>query len=535
MPTISVHGSISEALEVLSHQDRAIRAVPEVDEVVGKIGRVDSALDPAPISMVETVIHYKSEYRTDPNGRRVRQWRDHIRSPEDIWREIAEAGEFPGSTSAPMLQPIETRLVMLQTGMTARMGIKLFGEDLAELEKATARVEQQLRRIPAIEPATVNASRVIGKPYLVVDAQSEQARRRMRLHNLRVADVLSAMQAAVGGEIVTHTIEGRKRLGVRVQYQRELRDDIEAIGQVQVPTPDGAQIPLEEIADVEYVAGPQMIRSEDTFKVAYVTFGPSGNQPDLEVVREAEEHLRRQLASGELVLPEGIRWEFAGAYEAEIRASRTLALILPLAGLLIFMLLYMQFRSALGTGIVFMGIFVAFAGGFVLIWLYGRPWFLDFQIFGQSMREVFQVHPVNLSVAVWVGFLALFGIATDDGVVMGTYLQQSFRRRQTTDVSDIRSAVVAAGTRRVRACLMTTATTILALLPVLTSAGRGSDIMIPMAIPSFGGMAIEVLTMLVVPVLYCAIQEQRLRATSQEDLAPLGGVPVSSDPQQASG
>ncbi|MGB6916911.1 MAG: efflux RND transporter permease subunit, partial [Phycisphaerae bacterium] len=173
--------------------------------------------------------------------------------------------------------------------------------------------------------------------------------------------------------------------------------------------------------------------------------------------------------------------------------------------------LYFQFRAVPVTLLVFTGIFVAWAGGFMLLWLYGRPWFLDFSVFGVSMRDLFQVHTINLSVAVWVGFLALFGIATDDGVVMGTYLEQSFRRRDPQTVPEIREAVVAAGTRRVRACLMTTATTVLALLPVLTSTGRGADVMVPMAIPSFGGMAIEVLTMLVVPVLYATVKEFRQR------------------------
>jgi Cu(I)/Ag(I) efflux system membrane protein CusA/SilA len=232
----------------------------------------------------------------------------------------------------------------------------------------------------------------------------------------------------------------------------------------------------------------------------------------VDVVNAAREHLEAAIAEGRIVLPEGISYEFAGAYEAELRASRTLSFILPVACAAIFLILYLQFRSVAATGIIFIGIFVAFSGGFALLWLYAQPWAGDFEILGRRIREVFQMSPVNLSVAVWVGFLALLGIATDDGVVMGTYLEQSFRRREPEDVEGIRSAVVAAGTRRVRACLMTTATTILALLPVLTSTGRGSDIMVPMAIPSMGGMTIEVLTMLVVPVLYCLIREIRLKA-----------------------
>jgi len=206
-----------------------------------------------------------------------------------------------------------------------------------------------------------------------------------------------------------------------------------------------------------------------------------------------------------------VSYTFAGSYENQLRAQRTLTIILPVALFVIFLLIYFQFRSVSTTLLVFSGIFVAWAGGFLLIWLYGRPGFLDFSVFGVNLRDLFQVHTVNLSVAVWVGFLALFGIATDDGVVMGTYLIQSFHRRQPESRAEVRAAVVAAGSRRIRPCLMTTATTILALLPVLASTGRGSDIMLPMAIPSFGGMAVEVFTMFVVPILYCAIQERRVR------------------------
>jgi Cu(I)/Ag(I) efflux system membrane protein CusA/SilA len=174
------------------------------------------------------------------------------------------------------------------------------------------------------------------------------------------------------------------------------------------------------------------------------------------------------------------------------------------------MILYFQFHSVTTSILIFSGIFVAWSGGFLMIWLYAQPWFLDFTVFGVNMRELFQMHPINMSVAIWVGFLALFGIASDDGVVMCTYLEQIFRDRKTQSIPDVRKAVIAAGQRRIRPCLMTTATTILALIPVLTSTGRGADIMVPMAIPSFGGMTIEILTMLVVPVLYCWIKEVKI-------------------------
>ena len=196
--------------------------------------------------------------------------------------------------------------------------------------------------------------------------------------------------------------------------------------------------------------------------------------------------------------------------------------MLPLSLFVIFLILYFQFRSVATTLLVFSGIFVAWSGGFILIWLYAQDWFLNFSVFGVHMRTLFQVHPINLSVAVWVGFLALFGIASDDGVIISTYLDQVFRDHQTTSVQELREATIVAGKRRVRPCLMTTATTILALIPVLTSTGRGSDVMVPMAIPSFGGMIIEVLTMLTVPVLYCAVKEFKLRTGMKDELLSSG-------------
>ena len=213
------------------------------------------------------------------------------------------------------------------------------------------------------------------------------------------------------------------------------------------------------------------------------------------------------------MIPAGVSYRFAGTYENQVRAQKKLMVVVPLALIIIFLILHFQFKSAVTALLVFSGIVVAWAGGFLLIWLYGQEWFLNFGVFGVNLREMFQVHPINLSVAIWVGFLALFGIASDDGVVMCTYLQQSFSQRSIKSIDEVRQAVIEAGKRRIRPCLMTTATTILALIPVLTSTGRGSDIMVPMAIPVFGGMTIEILTMLVVPVLYCwtkEAKEQRL-------------------------
>jgi len=555
MPTTMPHASIGEALDVLRKQDVAFGSIPEVESVVGKIGRVDSALDPAPISMIETVINYRSEYAADERGRRLlfkydrrsgefvrdeqgelipdprgrpfRQWRPEIESPDDIWAEIVKAGRIPGTTSAPKLQPIEARLVMLQSGMRAPMGVKVKGPDLETIEAVGLEIERLLKQVPTVDPGTVLADRVVGKPYIEIDIDREAIAR----HGLHVRNVQDVIEIAVGGKTVTTTVEGRERYGVRIRYARELRDRIDLLGSVLVAAPGGAQIPLAELASVRYVRGPQAIKSEDTFLVGYVTFGKRPGFAEVDVVEACQRYLDEMIESGELVIPAGVSYRFAGSYENQVRAQERLSVILPVALVAILVILYLQFKRVTTTLLVFSGIAVAWAGGFILIWLYGKPWFLDFTFMGASMRDLFQIHPINLSVAVWVGFLALFGIASDDGVVMATYLDQSFATRPVRTVEDVRRATIEAATRRIRPCLMTSATTILALLPVLTSTGRGADVMIPMAIPSFGGMLVVLLSVFVVPVLYSGIEERRLTqggGSAQWQQRPLAGAPGGS-------
>ena len=270
-------------------------------------------------------------------------------------------------------------------------------------------------------------------------------------------------------------------------------------------------MPLRELAEIRYVRGPQMIRSEDTFLVSYVIFDAKEGVAELAAVEAARVAIEGAIGAGTLDLPQGVSYRIAGAYENQVRATRRLSLVLPLALVVIVLLLYLHFRSLATTMMVFSGVLVAWAGGFVLLWLYGQPWFLDVELFGQDLRALFQVGPINLSVAVWVGFLALFGIATDDGVVMATRLRQVFAERAPRNVDEVREATLEAGRLRVRACLMTSATTILALLPVLTSSGRGADVMVPMAIPAFGGMCVALLSLFVVPLLYASLHEWRLR------------------------
>ncbi|MFH0910092.1 MAG: efflux RND transporter permease subunit, partial [Planctomycetota bacterium] len=577
MPSTMPHASIGEAMDVLGKEDLALTALPEVETAVGKVGRVESALDPAPVSMVETVINYRPEYLSDaagnpptfrheaggsslfrdpegrpvpapdgapyfvrgeflrrdgklvpdPNGFPFRLWRPPlesalnpgreawpgIRSPDDIWEEILRATELPGTTSAPRLQPIAARAVMLQSGMRAPMGVKLFGKgrvSLEDLERAGIEIERILRQVPSVKAQAVTAERIVGKPYLEIEID----RRAIARYNASVLDVQTVIQTAVGGMAVTTTVEGRERYEVRVRYLREIRDTIEGLERVLVPTMGGAQIPLKELIvgrGIRYRRGPMEIKSEDGALVSYVLFDKRPGRAEVDVVRDAGRAIEERLASGELKLPQGMTYRFAGSYENQVRSEKRLLLILPLALFLIFLILYFQFRSVPTTLLVFTGIFVAWAGGFVMVWLYGESWFCNVSVFGRNVRELFQMHPINLSVAIWVGFIALFGIATDNGVIVATYLRQSFAERTPSTAAEVREATSAAAERRIRPCLMTATTTILALLPVLTSTGRGADIMVPMAIPSFGGMVATLLTAFIVPVLYSAIEELRLR------------------------
>ena len=506
MPVTQNHASIGEALEILQLQDKRIRAIPEVKDVVGKIGRVESALDPAPVSMVETLITYHPEWGETQDGTRIRLWRDEIQSPQDIWDDIQAAAAFPGVTTASKDQPINVRRIMLQTGMTSRIGVKVFGPDLEAIQAAEKQIVTALKEVDAVNEGTVFGDEFFGKPYLDIELD----RQRLADRGILVRHVQDVIETAIGGKPITTTVEGRERYPVRVRYMRERRDSLEELARILVSTPGGAQIPLTEVAEIRYRPGPQMIRSEEGRLVGYITLGGKEGLSDLEVVEAAQAHLQSKIDRGQLSIPTGVSYRFTGSYLQELRALERLGVAIPFALLLIFAILWLHFRSGLRTALVFSGVFVAWAGGFLMIWLYGQPWFLDAELFGANLREVFSMGPVQMTVAVWVGFLALFGIATDDGVILATYLDQSFKDHRPTTKAEIREAVIEAGKKRIRPCLMTSATTILALLPVLSSTGRGSDVMVPMAIPSFGGMTVVLVTVFVVPVLYCLGMELRL-------------------------
>jgi Cu(I)/Ag(I) efflux system membrane protein CusA/SilA len=539
MPTTMPHASIGEAMDVLQKQDMAINAIPEVEIAVGKIGRTDSPLDPAPISMIETMITYKPEYITDigghllyfaydeqsdafvrdaadqlvpdADGRPFRNWRDEIKSPDDIWDAIVAAASIPGTTSAPKLQPIAARIVMLQSGMRAPMGLKVYGPSLDSIEGVALQIEGFLKQVPSIKADAVFADRIVGKPYIEIEIDRDAIAR----YGIKITSVQDVIEVAIGGKRITTTVEGRERYPVRVRYMRELRDSIEDIERILVAAPDGTQIPLSELATMHYLRGPQVIKSEDTFLVGYVIFDKKSGYAEVEVVEQAQQLLQSKVDSGELTIPAGVSYRFTGSYENQLRAEKRLRVVLPISLFAIFLILYFQFKKVPVTLLVFSGIAFAWSGGFILVWCYGQDWFLNFSLFDHNLRDLFQVGPINLSVAVWVGFLALFGIATDDGVIMATYLEQRFREEPPRNKQEIHERVVQAANKRVRPAMMTIATTILALLPVLTSTGRGSDVMVPMALPTFGGMSLAVITIFVVPTLYCALAELKLKWASK--------------------
>lgn len=548
MPTSMPHSGVEENINNCRIIDRRLKSIPEVESAVGKWGRANSALDPAPIQMYETTINYLPEYMLDEDGHRARfktdihgrfmlkggrtydpsrefriiprdsfiasnhgdyyrQWRPEIRTEDDIWDEITRVTRLPGLTGSPKLQPIATRQVMLSTGLKAPMGLKIYGPDLPSIERAGMQMERALKNVPSIQHTSVYFDRTEGAPYIEIKLDREK----MARYGIQVSDIQDVISTAIGGMNEGNSVEGRERFSIRVRYARELRDDPDMLSQVLVPAADGTQIPLGQLASFDFAKGATMITSENTFLVGYVTFDKVDGKAEVDVVNEAKRSLDDKVLSGKIVLPKGVSYQFTGTYEQEAHATKRLAIVIPIALLLILLILYFQFRSVTASLIHFSGVFVAFAGGFILMWLYGQDWFMNFDIAGMNMRTLFDMHTINLSVAVWVGFIALFGIATDDGVLMGTYIHQVFEIEKPHTRHDIVESVVKAGLKRVRPASMTTAATLIALLPVLSSTGKGADIMVPMAIPTFGGMLIQTMTMFVVPVLQCWWRESKIK------------------------
>jgi len=495
MPTLYPAASFTEAMQVLQTQDAMIKEIPEVENVLGKIGRMESALDPAPAAMIETYVMLKP----------ADQWRPGV-TVQDIWAQINAVATLPGVTPASPLQPIEGRVVMLQSGIKAPMAIRIYGDSLQGLADAALQVAEQLRASPYVNAATVNPDIVMGKPYVefVVDREVSA---RFGMSPMMVNQII---EAALGGMNLTNTVEGRERYPIRLRYQRDLRERFDELPQLPVVTPTGEVVPLQLLSRMETTWGPGMISSEDARLVAHVAFAPSGRIGDLETVSSVEQLLLDAQASGALNLPAGYSLQPVGSFQNQMEANRRLLIIVPLVVLTNLLLIYLEFRNLVIALIIFLQIPVAFAGGMIGLGIAG----------------------VEINTAIWVGFIALFGISVDDGIVIATYLRQIFRQRKLETVEDLRAATIEAGRRRIRPCLMTAFTTFAALLPVMTATGRGADVARAMALPVFSGMFFELISLFVVPVLYCWYMEWKMNLGLHDDMWAAHG-PVPNPPDDA--
>lgn len=501
MPSLLPQASLTQTVDVIGKQDLAIASVPEVHSVVGKLGRAESALDPAPIGMIETIVLLKPEYE----WRNVKVERWHSSFPEflkwplqflwpeerritksEILNELQERTSIPGVLPT-WLQPIQTRLVMLQTGFRAMMGVKIYGSNLTEIERVGLEIERVLRTVPGA--TDIVADRIVGKPYVQIRIDREKAAR----YGVNVRDAQDVIEMALGGMNLMESVEGRERYPIRVRLAREYRESLDSISNVLVPTSGGAQVPLGQLATIETVLGPQEIKGERGLLVGYVTMN-TRDRDEVSVVEDAERALKAALSKGEISLPAGYYWEWSGQFENQVRATKRMQILVPLTLAIMFLMLYLGFKRWWIAPVIFFGVLVSASGGFLMLYLWG----------------------VNLSVAVWVGFLVLFGVVDDDGVVMSTYLEQVFEGKTFQSVHEIREAVLEAGLRRIRPCLMTICTTVFGLMPIFWATGRGADIMQPMAIPSVGGMAVSIITLFVVPCCFCAVEEWKWRRSAQQ-------------------
>ena len=507
MPSMLPSASLTQAQEVIARQNTAIREVPEVASVVGKIGRAESALDPAPISMIETIILLKPEgqWRQVDDGkggkRRI--------TKKEILAELQAKTAIPGVLPT-WLQPIQTRIVMLQSGFRAMMGVKVYGSDPKEIERVGLQIEKILRRVPGA--TDVVADRIVGKPYI----RYEIDRVAIARHGVNVRDVQDVIEIAIGGENLTTSVEGRERYPIRVRYPRELRERFDDLERVLVPTSHGGQVPIGQVAKIRYVTGPQELKSESGLLVGYVTMN-TRDRDEVSVVEDAERLLQEEkrksdelIAAGRheeatLVLPPGYYWKWAGQFENQQRAMDRLSVIVPLVLLTMFVMLGVGLGRWWLALVVFFGILVSASGGFVMLYWFG----------------------VNLSVAVWVGFIALFGVADDASVVILSFLEDRHKEAKPVDPAALRELVIEATLTRIRPLLMTTATTVFGLLPLFLTYGRGSDVMQPMAIPSLGGMAVQIITFLTAPCLYCLVMEWKLRRGLAAVTEPGAAAPAS--------
>jgi Cu(I)/Ag(I) efflux system membrane protein CusA/SilA len=380
---------------------------------------------------------------------------------------------------------------MLQTGFRAMMGVKIFGSDPEVIEQIGLQMERILRQVDGA--TDVVADRIVGKPYI----EYEIDRAAIARYGVNIRDVQDVIEFAIGGENLTMSVEGRERYPIRVRYLRELRERFDDLERILVPTSTGAHVPIAQLATIRYSLGPQELKSENGLLVGYVTMN-TRDRDEVSVVEDAERLLQAEkrrsdelIAAGRheearLVVPPGYYWNWSGQFENQQRAMKRLSFVVPIVLLTMFVLIYIGLGRWWLALIVFFGIIVSASGGFLMLFLWG----------------------VNLSVAVWVGFIALFGVVDDSSVVMLDFLEKEFAAREPADVADVRAMVMEASLKRVRPLMMSTATTVFGLLPIFLTHGRGSDVMQPMAIPSVGGMAVNLITLFIAPCIYCWVQER---------------------------
>ena len=469
MPTAPPGMSITEAATVLQSMDRKLRRFPEVERVFGKMGRARTATDPAPIGMVESVVLLKPKD----------QWRPGL-TWDDLVAEMDRELNYPGMPNIWWM-PIQTRVEMLTTGIRSQLGIKVFGDDSSELEKASIAIEQALPEVPGTRNAF--AERATGGFFLDVAVNRREAAR----YGLSVQNVNEVVMTAIGGKNVSETVEGRERYPIQVRYAREFRDHPEALKRVLVATPTGAQVPLSQVAEIAFATGPPMIRSEDGQLVNFVFVDIAG-RPLGDYVDEA-----RRLVNERVELPPGIRLEWAGQFVYLKRAKERLEIVIPVTLLIVFILLYMNTGSITETGIVLLAVPFSLVGAIWLMWL------LDY----------------NMSIAVWVGLIALAGLDAETGVIMLLYLKLAYVRRQNEgrlrSFDDLRETIVDGAARRIRPKLMTVLTTMIGLLPVMWSTGTGADVMKRIAAPMVGGLVTSfALELTIYPAIFAIWKKREL-------------------------
>ncbi|UCC11567.1 MAG: efflux RND transporter permease subunit [candidate division WOR-3 bacterium] len=474
MPVLLPGATLPQVMEVMQKQDSIIQNefADEVEWVVGKLGRAETATDPAPVTMIETVIHLKPQHK----------WRSTM-TREKLIQEIQTKTRIPG-VSPIMTQPIRNRIDMLATGIQTPVGIKVFGPDLDTLERISQDLETIIASVKGA--SSVYAERTGSRPYLEIEIN----RRAIARYGIQLNTVQQIIAMAIGGMALTETVEGRERYPVRVRYMRDFRDSPEALSKIFVPTADGSHVPLSLLVEMKKTVGPAMISSENVMPYFRVFINVNQEATGLiDFVRQAQQAVAEKISRGELEVPAGYYITWSGQFESEKEARQKLSLVLPICLAVIFILLYVAFKDTWLVLLTATALPFSLAGGLIPLFLFG----------------------FRFSTAVWVGFIAMFGIATDNAVVLLATLQKSFVRRKPDDRGGIRATIISAGLLRIRPIMMTALTTVLALVPIMFFRSAGSEVIKPMALPVIGGLITATFTnLIIVPTLYSWIMEKRL-------------------------